>query len=262
MFRLIGILAGIFLIGGFWGGFLGFLIGGFIDSIRRSKVTFSKTSSRLSQEELIQYILIFTGQVIKSEDGQMKRSELDFVRQFLAQRLGTTRAQEALLVLRDILNKDFNIHDINNELAKKASIHEKMLILQFLFGLAASDGNASTEEMEIIRNISDGIGIPRATFESLKAMFFNNYGYGGYQQHQQQYQRPSYTHNIDNDYKVLEIDKTATNDEVKKAYRRLAMKHHPDKVNHLGDEIRKAAEEKFTLLNESYERIKKTRGMN
>jgi DnaJ like chaperone protein len=59
----------------------------------------------------------------------------------------------------------------------------------------------------------------------------------------------------------LEIDSSATDDEVKKAYRKQAMKHHPDKVSHLGEEIRKAAEEKFQKLNEAYERIKSARGI-
>jgi DnaJ like chaperone protein len=61
-------------------------------------------------------------------------------------------------------------------------------------------------------------------------------------------------------YKVLEIEPSATNDEIKKAYRSMALKHHPDKVGHLGDDIRTAAEEKFKKVNQAYEKIKKERG--
>jgi DnaJ like chaperone protein len=106
------------------------------------------------------------------------------------------------------------------------------------------------------------MGISDHDFESLKAMFFGwqgNFG-GSYSSSSSTY-RSTYN-NLENDYKILEIASTATNEEVKKAYRRQAMKHHPDKVNHLGDDIKKTAEERFAKLNESYERIKKARGMN
>jgi DnaJ like chaperone protein len=87
-----------------------------------------------------------------------------------------------------------------------------------------------------------------------------NVGGGSYSSSSTGY-RSTYN-NIENDYKILEINANASDEEVKKAYRKEAMKHHPDKVNHLGDDIRKAAEERFAKLNESYERIKKVRGMN
>lgn len=120
----------------------------------------------------------------------------------------------------------------------------------------------------MIQNISDWMGISRSDFESLKAMFFfRNYsqqqryrGGGGYQQSQQESYIGSYSR--ENDYKILEVDPNASDDEVKKAYRKMAMKHHPDKVNHLGEEVRKQAEEKFKLLNEAYDRIKKERNIN
>jgi DnaJ like chaperone protein len=66
----------------------------------------------------------------------------------------------------------------------------------------------------------------------------------------------------DSSYKILEIEPAATDEEVKKAYRRMAMKYHPDKVSHLGDEFRKTADEKFKSVNEAYEKIKKERNMN
>jgi len=184
---------------------------------------------------------------------------LDFVRIYLLRILGAEKTQEALLVLCDMLHQEFDIIAVAQQFGQNASIHEKLMMLQFLFGLAATDGSVDSAEMESIRFISKGMGISDRDFESLKAMFFGwqgnfggNYSAKGY--------RTSY--NIENDYKVLEIEPSASDDEVKKAYRKQAMKHHPDKVNHLGDEIRKAAEERFAKLNEAYERIKKVRGMN
>jgi DnaJ like chaperone protein len=66
---------------------------------------------------------------------------------------------------------------------------------------------------------------------------------------------------VDSAYKILEIDKSVTDDEVKKAYRRMANKHHPDKVAYLGDDVKKAASEKFKKIKDAYDQIKKERGM-
>jgi len=64
-----------------------------------------------------------------------------------------------------------------------------------------------------------------------------------------------------NAYKILEIDKSVSDSEVKKAHRRLVKKHHPDKLQHLGKEHMKGAEEKFRHIQKAYEDIQKERGM-
>jgi DnaJ like chaperone protein len=64
----------------------------------------------------------------------------------------------------------------------------------------------------------------------------------------------------DSAYKILEIDKSATNDEIKRAYRNMVKKYHPDKLVHLGKEHQKGAEEKFRKVQEAYEQLQKERG--
>ena len=258
MFRIIGAIVGWIWSGSFWGGLLGFFIGGFIDSMTKARVVIHRRTT--SRDDFIKTMLIFTTVVVKSDNGKMMRSELDFVKAQLLRLLGHEKTQEALLVLRDMLNQEFDIAAVAHQFGRNSSIHEKLMMLQYLFGLAATDGTVDPAEMEVIRFISNSMGISDRYFESLKAMFFGwqgNFGGGGYSSGSY---RPAY--NIENDYKILEIEPSATDEEVKKAYRTQAMKHHPDKVNHLGDEIRKAAEERFAKLNESYERIKRARGMN
>jgi len=259
MFKLIGALVGGILSGSFWGGVAGFFIGGFLDSIRHARVVIHRRTT--TRDDFIKTLLIFTTVVVKSDNGKMVRSELDFVKKYLLQILGYDKTQEALLVLRNMLEEEFDIASVAQQFGRTSSIHEKLMMLQFLFGLAATDGAIANAEMEAIRFISHAMGISDRDFESLKAMFFGwqgNYG-GGYSSSSS---APQMSQNIENDYKVLEIDPSATDEEVKKSYRKQAMKHHPDKVNHLGEDIRKAAEERFARLNEAYERIKKSRGMN
>lgn len=260
MFRIIGLIIGWIWSGSFWGGLLGFIIGSFIDSSRKARIIINRRVT--SRDDFIKTLLIFTTAVVKADNGNMQRSELDFVKTYLLRILGPEKTQEALLVLRDMLNQQFDILTVAQQFGRTSSIHEKLMMLQFLFGLAATDGAVDPAEMETIRFVSRGMGISDRDFESLKAMFFGyqgGYSSDGYSSSSSGY-RSSY--NIENDYKVLEIEPSASDNEVKKAYRKQAMKHHPDKVNHLGDEIRKAAEERFAKLNEAYERIKKTRGIN
>jgi DnaJ like chaperone protein len=260
MFRLIGFLLGWILSGRFWIGVLGFILGGFLDNTNKVRVNIHRRNT--SRDDFIKTLLIFTSAVVKSDNGKMVRSELDFVKSYLLRILGPEKTQEALIVLRDMLDKEFDITSVAQQFGRTASIHEKLTMLQFLFGLAATDGFIHDAELATIRLISRGMGISDHDFESLKAMFFGwqgNMGGGNYSSSSSGYRS---TYNIDNDYKILEIEPSATDEEVKKAYRKQAMKHHPDKVNHLGDDIRKAAEERFSKLNESYERIKKVRGIN
>jgi DnaJ like chaperone protein len=110
-----------------------------------------------------------------------------------------------------------------------------------LFGVAQADGKVDISELNAIASISRYMGVSAKDFESIKSMFVAA---------------------VDSSYKILEIEKTATDDEVKKAYRKMAVKFHPDKVSHLGEDFQKKAKEKFQKVNEAYEQIKKERGMN
>ena len=92
----------------------------------------------------------------------------------------------------------------------------------------------------MLKRISQLLDIPNSDFESFKNMFWRD---------------------SDSDYKVLGIEKTASDEEIKKAYRQMAIRYHPDKVAQLGEEYQRGAKEKFQKLQEAYENIKKSRGM-
>ena len=108
----------------------------------------------------------------------------------------------------------------------------RLQLIHFLFGIAKADGYVNDAEVNQIYTIAGYLGINSRDYESIKAMFYDS---------------------TDNAYIILEIEKTATNDEIKKAYRTMAKKYHPDKVIHLGTEHQKGAEEKFRKVQEAYE---------
>lgn len=252
MFKFIGVLIGFFISGGFWGALLGYIIGSFIDNLRRKR--YRVTYHHTTPNDFTHSLLVFIAAVVKS-DNRFLKSELYFVRDFLVKNLGPIAANNALLELREILKEDYNIEDYCYLFRQRSSIHERFLIIQFLLGLAGADDYYGAEEVAMIDKIAHWFGINPIDYASLKAMYI-----GGYSRQSSSYSPPSTSTNLENDYKVLKIKETASDAEVKKAYRKLAQEYHPDKVNHLGEDMRKAAEDKFTKLNQAYERIKKARG--
>jgi DnaJ like chaperone protein len=117
----------------------------------------------------------------------------------------------------------------------------RLQLIHLIYGIAQADGDISGSEMAVIEQIAYDLGLSAADILSVKNMYFQSADWA---------------------YSILEIDSRATEDEIKKAYRQLALKNHPDKVAYLGEEIRKKAQEKFQKINEAYETIKKERKMN
>jgi DnaJ like chaperone protein len=120
-------------------------------------------------------------------------------------------------------------------------LHSRLQLLHFLFGIALSDGQAHPTEVRIIQNVADWLGINQQDFASIKNMFIRD---------------------VDSAYKILEIRPDAKEEEIKRAYRTMALKYHPDRVSHLGEEFQHAAKEKFQKVNEAYNTIKKERGFS
>lgn len=271
MMAFLGFILGWLISGKFWGGILGGFVGSLIDKGIKSKRVSEVYGKKhyYSQESFIQILLVFTAVVMKA-DGEPKVSELNYVKNYLRKNFSEEKVQNLLLKLRDTLhNNPPSIEQLSEELRQQASIHERLYVIQFLLGLALADGNLTQSELLIIQQISDGMGISRGDFESIKTMYLlmnGGYNYsggysGGYSNSYSGRTSSQSFSNIENDYKILEISSAATDEEVKTAYRNLAKKYHPDRVSHLGEEIRKDAEEKFKHLQQAYERIKKYRGI-
>lgn len=259
LFRILGIIIGIAVGGGIWGAIIGYFVGSGLDSLFAPKVKIH--TQRSTRNDFLDSFLILAADVIKA-DGRFTRSELYYLKDYLVQSLGNEAAGLAMRRLQEIMKQNYNIPSICASLRQSSSIHERLLIIQFLFGLANADGNLDTAEVSEIERISQWMGVSRSDFESIKSMF-TSYSYsGGSSRSGSGSNANTYrSHSLDDDYKILEVAPSATDDEVKKAYRTLAKKYHPDRVAHLGDDMRKAAEEKFSRLGQAYDNIKKDRGM-
>jgi DnaJ like chaperone protein len=261
MFKWIGLIIG-GISYGFWGGFLGWLLGSLVDRLFAPRVKIY--TQHYQRSDFMESMLILTAAVLKA-DGHVERSEFAYVRDYLVRSLGPMQAQEAMNRLTEILGESYNIESVCSELRQSSTIHERLLIIQFLFGVATADGELHQSEVSVIELIAQWSGVARSDYESIKAMFTysyaNNGNNGGYSSGGSGNTGGYRSHTLDSDYQILEISPDATDDEVKKAYRNLAKKYHPDRVAHLGDDMRKAAEEKFSRLSQAYDNIRKSRGM-
>lgn len=184
-------------------------------------------------------LLVLSAAVMKA-DGNVKKSELDYVKRFFLQNFGQERAENYIKMLREILENDYDIYEVSQQVGRYMDYSSRLQLLHYLFGIANADGRISSEEQSVINTISDYMGITNSDFQSVKAMFIKE---------------------TDSAYKILGVDPSATDEEVKRAYREMAKKNHPDLVSNLGEEVRKAAEKKFQEINAAYEAIKKQRGM-
>lgn len=224
--------------GGPIGAIIGFTIGSMFDggseAIKRGT---SGYSARTTTGGYVMSLLVLVAAVMKA-DGKVLKSELDYVKKFLVHNFGEDSAQEGIRMLRDLLNQNIPVNEVCLQIKQNMNYSARLQLVHFLFGIAQADGHVDAEEQKLITHICNQMGISTSDFESIQAMFVLN---------------------TDSDYKILEIDRTATNDDLKKAYRRMAMKFHPDKVSTLGEEVQNAAKEKFQKVNQAYENIKKER---
>jgi len=186
-------------------------------------------------------LLVLIACVMKA-DGRVKKVELDLVKQFLVRNYGEQGALNALQVLKHLLEQQINPTEVAVQIAANVNYSTRLELVHFLLELANADGDFCDSEKRVIDQIVSGLNISAADYRSLLALY-------------QKAEDPDWA------YKALEIEPGATNDEVKKAYRRMAMKYHPDKVAGAGDEIKEKATEKFRAINEAYEAIKKQRGI-
>ncbi len=222
--------------GGPIGAILGVALGSVFDGMNTGKYAYQGTQ----RGDFAMSLLVLSAAVMKA-DQKIVKSELEFVRNFFVLQFGTEEGNRLIKMLQEILKQDINVQEVSVQVGQYTDYPVKLQLVNYLFGIAAADGLYHPDEVDMIATIAGYMGVSSADFTSIKAMFVKSTGWA---------------------YDVLEISSGATDEEVKKAYREMAKKHHPDKVAHLGEDIKKSATEKFQKISAAYDEIKKQRGMN
>jgi len=237
--------------GGIMGSIIGFALGSMLDNAvnGRSAVgqdtdtdtTFRPGRRPVTQEGDFGVSLLVLSAAVMRSDNRVLKAELDFVRDFFVKNFGQAKAQQYILMLRELLKQEYDLRGVCQQIKLYMDHASRVQLLHYLFGISLSDGHAHPSELDIIQAIAGWMGISSVDYDSVKAMFIKD---------------------TQSAYKILEITPEATDEEVKKAYKKMAVKYHPDKVSHLGEDVQKAAGEKFKEVNLAYEQIKKQRGMS
>jgi len=236
-------------VGGVIGGIIGFAFGSLFDNAMSGQ--YAINSDQTDTKERSNYgrgqvghpqtqagdfgvsLLLLSAAVMKSE--------LDYVKVFLKRQFGQAKAENYILMLRELLKKEFNLQEVCSQIKMYMDLASRLQLMHYLFGLAQSDGNVHPDEIQTIRSIAGWLGISAVDLDSIQAMFVKN---------------------TESAYKILGVTPEVSDEEIKKAYKKMAVKYHPDKVSHLGEDVQKAANEKFKEVNNAYEHIKKERNLN
>ena len=230
--KWVGVGAGWFLAGP-----IGAIIGYYI-----SKSFFDGKNDQEKAYELS--LLILSSLVIKS-DGKIVKSELDYVKKFFVNTFGTQKANKYFEVFNKLNKQSLSsqLRPVCQQLNSYVNHASRLQIIHFLFGVSASDNEVHPSEVKLIKRIAGYLNINKYDFESIKSMFL----FEGTEA------------SLEKWFAILELDKNASNDEIKKAHRKMVIKYHPDKLQGVSQDIKKLAEEKFLLVQKAYENISKSR---
>ena len=223
--------------GWFFGGPIGALIGYYLGK----NVSFGK----VDQQKAFEISLLILSSVVINADGKVLKSELEYVKKFFISTFGVNKANNYFRIFNKLNKEDFDskLRQICLQLNSNINHSSRLQIIHFLFGVASADNNIHSSEINIIKKISNYMNINSYDFESIHSMFLQKTG----------------GQSVENYFKILEIDSNATNEQIKKAYRKMAIKYHPDKLQGVSDDIKKLAEEKFLKVKEAYEEIMKNK---
>ncbi|MBQ8713258.1 MAG: TerB family tellurite resistance protein [Prevotella sp.] len=221
---------------------------GFRDYEQAYRQAYQQRQAQGDRNSFLFALLVLASYIIKA-DGRAMHSEMELVRQMLRQNFGESAVSQG----NDILKKLFDeqqrqgwnnfkttVRDCCQQMNRNMDYSQRLQLLNFLVMIAQADGHVDSTEINAMKECAQWLGMSASEVDSML-----NLGHD----------------DLESAYKVLGVSPDASDAEVKKAYRRLALEHHPDKVAALGDDVRKAAEKKFQEINAAKERIWKARGL-
>jgi DnaJ like chaperone protein len=256
LFKIVFAVVGFLIAKSFIGAIIGFSVGSLVDNYQKMKAnggTQGNGGSGFSSDDIFGFyqqrsstndfptMLIALSAAVMRADGKVVKAELTYVKSFFAQQFGPDFSVQHLQTLKQFLDSnDIPLERICQDIRMRTQEEVRIQLLHYLFGIAKADGHVADIEITVLERIATLLGIQHADFRTVKNMFYRD---------------------VNSDYAVLGIEPTATDEEVKKAYRQMAIRYHPDKVASLGEEYQHGAKEKFQKIQESYDTIKKSRGM-
>jgi len=190
--------------------------------------------------------LIYIGSLMIRQNRSIRKFELDFFKRYFTKTFMRGMSAQEVILMRKAINSNINLSKLCYRAGLNLTYAERLQLLHFMFGFALSDNFMSSHEIETIRIAAQYMQITESDMNSVYSFYF----------------KPKVSDSSKQYYAILGVNSDSSLAEIKKAYRSLAMKHHPDKLAHLGEEMQNQAKEKFQLIVEAYKNVKKHKEVN
>ena len=257
MFKLFGAIAGYYFFGLF-GAFIGFFVGSFIDRIRvYGSGAINPLSNALRQTVFLETVFISMGRLAKA-DGHVSRHEIEHAEEFM-RKLGMTaeHRQQAIKLFKQGTDPAFDIGPVYQRFMAVCghTRNLKEMLLVYLIVMALADGHFHPAEEALLTRIAGQLGYGPVAFRNMIEMVLNQSHFSGGQ--------AEAATALEDAYKALGMTKDSTDHEIKRAYRKLMSKYHPDKLigQGLPEDMIAMATEQAKEIQLAYDLIKKDRNI-
>ncbi len=222
----------------------------------------------------LSYLVVFAA--VMRADGKRRRSELDLVKTFLQEKNTVQEIPVLLIKFQKMLKHNIPVEFVIKNLRVNLRNTAKLNFVNFLYKVACVNGTIVDAELQVIEKAEKGIGLNKAGRDSVRSLYSKYFHYNqNYQKEKskeqkqknngQHYRTQSYNNvffSLRSAYATLGLTDKSTAEEIKKAYRKLAMKYHPDRTVHSNESLKNSAKEQFQKISAAYTKVKKSRGMN
>jgi DnaJ like chaperone protein len=151
-------------------------------------------------------------------------------------------------LIQDALASRASLETMLAEFKTHFSYEPRLILVELIYQVLYANAQVSPQELAMVQTIVDFLEIAAYDHHAIRSKYVGagrGRAFPGQGRSETQY------------YEILGLEPGASAEEIKRAYRKLSMQYHPDKVAHLGEEFRRVAEEKMKELNEAYQHLKK-----